>query len=234
MNRYERSDSTSYCLGTSLTIEALKHKSDAMIEVLLSEKAHRNEQFSYLIELCEKNDVHYRYDERSIEKLSVKENCYCIGVFNKYAGKLSNKPHVGLIGFNDYGELGTVLRSAVCFDFHDIALIGSDIDHFDPRCIRASMGSIFHCDIISFKDLDEYKEKHPDHHLYPFVSRGKREISDVCFTEPYTLLISQKYDGLDEMFTDGIRIDHKELAEISLPIRSSIILETAYALKRRR
>ena len=84
MNRYSKEDRTSYALGMSLTIEALKHKSEYVEKVILSDKALKNEQFSYLLSLCEKNRIETVYDDRLIEKLSVKENCYCIGVFRKF------------------------------------------------------------------------------------------------------------------------------------------------------
>ncbi len=232
MKRYEKNDEISYSLGMSLTIEALKHRPGSMIEVILSDKANKNSQFSYLLSLCEKNHVPYRYDERDIERLSVKENCYCIGVFRKFYSDLETDTHILLYGFNDFGELGTVLRSSVCFDFHDIVLISSDIDRFDPRCIRASMGSIFHCNIIHFPDLEDYIKKYPAQRIYPFTSNGSRELSSVHFEGPYSLLISQGYDSLDDLFKDGIILDHRDLQEISLSIRSSIILEKAYDEKR--
>ena len=215
-------------------MEALLHRGDFVKEVLLSSKASRNAQLEELLELCRKHHVLWRNDDRTIEKLSVKENCYCIGVFDKYGSALHSDRHVILCGFSDYGELGTVLRSAVAFDFHDIVLIDSDIDYFDPRCIRASMGSIFQCDLIHFEDMKEYKKEYGQYRLYPFVSASKRELSDTVFEKPYALLIAQDYYGLDHEYPNGISLDHRGAKEVSLSVRSSIILENAYAQKRRR
>ena len=232
MNRYQKEDKTSYSLGMSLTIEALKHRSEYVEKVILSDKAVKNEQFSYLLSLCRKNGIEPVYDDKLIEKLSVKENCYCIGIFRKFHTALKDDDHIVLYGFSDFGELGTVLRSAVSFDFKDIALIDCDIDYFDPRCIRSSMGSIFHTNIVSFDSFAEYSIRYPKQNIYSFVSKSNKELSDMKLVSPYSLLISQDYHALDGMFNDQYMIRHKNDRDISLSVRSSIILSVAYHLKR--
>ena len=233
MDRYTKDMDHSYSLGMSLTIEALLHKPDKVREVVLSAKANKNSQLDLLIDLCDRNHIPYRYDENVIRKLSVKENCYCIGVFEKFETPVRTLRHVLLYGFNDFGELGTILRSAVAFDFEDIILINSDIDIFDPRCIRASMGSVFHIGIARYASLAEYEKAFAGFHIYPFVSDSKRQLEEVEFKEPYGLLISQDPHGLDSL-ADGICLMKDCKKEISLSIRSSIILEAAYDQKRRR
>ncbi len=216
-----------------MTIEALMHKPTHMKEVILSQKANKNSQLDLLFRLCDEHRIAYRYDEVFIKKLSVKENCYCIGMFDKFKSKISGPRHVLLYGFNDFGELGTILRSAVAFDFSDIVLIGSDIDIFDPRCIRASMGSIFHIGLERYDTLQDYADAYPGHTVYPFVSSSDTLLGDVIFNEPFGLLISQDPHSLDHM-KGGIALMKDSDKEISLSIRSSIILEEAYDQKRRR
>ncbi|MBO4918827.1 MAG: hypothetical protein J5365_01575 [Erysipelotrichaceae bacterium] len=234
MNRYQETDRTSYSLGMSLTIELLKQHPEKIRNILLSKKAVKNSQLDLLLDLCRNNGITPVYDDQLIEKLSVKENCYCIGVFEKYSEEAREGNHLVLYGFNDFGELGTVFRTAVSFDFKDIILISSDLDHFDPRCIRASMGSFFHCRISSYPDLSAYLKDYPSRHLFPFVSESDKELSDLVLKEPYSLMISQDYCGLDDRKEDGYYIDHKKQKEISLSVRSSIILAHAYYLNLKR
>ncbi len=233
MERYSQDLSYSYSLGMSLTIEALLRRPEKVKEVVLSAKANKNSQLDLLFELCLKNKIAYRYDENFIRKLSVKENCYCIGIFEKFDTPVKGDRHVVLYGFNDFGELGTILRSAVAFDFEDIILIDSKIDIFDPRCIRASMGSVFHIGLSRFDSIEEYKKAFPGFHIYPFVSDSDTQLNEASFEEPYGLLIAQEYDSLDSM-KEGICLMKGNKEEISLSIRSSIILEAAYDQKRRR
>lgn len=232
MNRYSKEDTVSYSLGMSLTIEALKKRPEVLKEVFLSEKAIKNEQLDNLLSLCKENNIRVSYDEKTIDRLSNKENCYCIGVFDKFYSDLESDNHIVLYGFDDYGELGTILRSAISFDFKDIVLIDCDLDYFDPRCIRASMGSIFHTNIVRFDTIGEYLSVYKKQNVYPFVSDSKKKLSDLKLKSPYSLIISQDYYGLDGKFKDAYTLDTNTSNEVSLSIRSSIILAHAYYLKR--
>lgn len=229
MNKYKITDTYSYCLGMSLTVEALKHRAKYIKDIFLSSRAHKNEQLNYLLDLCEENGIEPKCDDNLIDKLSLKQNCYCIAVFDKFYSKLISNKHIVLYEFNDFGELGTILRSAVSFDFKDIVLINSDIDYFDPRCIRASMGAIFHTNIEKYSSFDEYLSAHKTQALIPFVSKSDNELSDLILNDNYSLLIAQDYYALDEYRQRGYHLVHNELAEISLSIRSSIILNYAYS-----
>ena len=228
MNRYNLNDKTSYCLGMSLTIEALLHIPEYISHIILSDKVIKNRQFEQLQNLSDKHNIKLIYDNNQIEKLSLKENCYCIGFFNKYESKLESDRHILLYQFKDYGELGTIIRSSVSFDFKDIVIIDSDIDYFDPRCIRASMGSIFHCNIVRYKTIEDYLKDY-NYNLYPFVSDSDKDLESLKPIRPYALLLSEDYYGLDHM--NGYSIKHHQLDEISLSIRSSIILHKAFSIK---
>lgn len=228
MNKYDINDNYSYSLGMSLTIEALKHKANFVKQIVLSSKANKNEQLDYLLELCEQNNIGPIYDDKTIEKLSIKENCYCIGVFDKFYSNLDSNKHIVLYRFNDFGELGTILRSAICFNFKDIVLVDSDIDYFDPRCIRASMGSIFHCNIVRYKTLKDYINDYSSQNIIPFISNSYNKLNDLKLDDNYSLVIAQNYFDLDNEYKKGYCISHNNLEEISLSVRSSIILEYAY------
>ena len=232
MNKYTINDPHSYCLGMSLTIEALKHKAEYVKEIFLSEKAQKNSQLEYLLSLADKYNIKVTYDDKVIDKLSNKENCYCIGVFNKFETYLDNDNHIVLYKFNDYGELGTIIRSCISFDYKNIVLIDCDLDYFDPRCIRASMGSFFLCNISRYDSLDSYLSKYKKNTLYPFVSNSEEELSSIILKEPYSIIISQDYYGIDNKFTKDYSLKHNDDSKISLSIRSSIILQHFYDLKR--
>ena len=235
MDKYQKNDVFSYCLGMSLTIEALKERSRYLKKVVLSQKAARNEQLSYLLELCAEKKVPYEYDEHLISKLSAKENCYCIGIFEKYSDELAGNDHIILSGFHDFNDLGTVLRSAVSFDMKDIVLLGEDdLDYFDPRLIRASMGSFFHCHIVRYPDLMAYRKDHPDNQLYVFADQGDHELQDLQLKEPYSLLISAEEDCMNRYTENTYYIKHKAEAKISLSIRTAIIFSQIFYLKRSR
>lgn len=227
MERYKSSDKYSYILGISLTIEALKTVPEYIEKVYVSSKAIRNTQYDKLVELCKYNNVEIIEDDITILKLSVKENCYGIGVFKKFKKELNTQCHIVLYKFSDYGELGTIMRSAVSFNFKDIILVDSNIDYFDPRVVRASMGSIFHLNINEYKSIEDYNSEYK-HHIYPFISNGNKELKELKLKKPYSLIIPQNYYGLDGIYKEGYYIKHQGLSELSLSSLSSIVLNYCY------
>ena len=227
MEKYKSDDKYSYILGISLTIEALKKVPQFMEKVYVSSKAIKNEQYEKLLELTSSFNIPLIEDDKVIEKLSVKENCYGIGVFKKFYNDLKTDRHIVLYKFSDYGELGTIFRSAVSFDFSDLVLIDCGIDYFDPRVVRASMGSIFHLNIKCFNSLEEYKMEY-NHHLYPFTSKRDKELKQLKLESPYSLIIPQNYYDLDNIFDYGYYLKHIGKEEISLSSLSSIVFNYCY------
>ncbi len=227
MEKYQSSDEYSYILGISLTIEALKEVPSYLEKVYVSSRAIKNDQYNKLVELCNKYNISLIEDDKTIEKLSVKENCYGIGVFKKFYKSLSSDKHIVLYNFSDYGELGTIFRSAVSFDFKDIVLIDCKIDYFDPRVVRASMGSIFHLNIQKYTDFNSYKKDY-NYHLYPFISKKDKELKQLKLEVPYSLIIPQNYYDLDNMFDTGYYLKHVGKEELSLSSLSSIVFNYCY------
>ena len=91
MEKYKITDQTSYCLGISLIIEALNHKPHILKQIILSNNINNNQQLDYLYSLANDNNICIIYDDKTINKLSLKENCYGIGIFDKYEeGKTRN------------------------------------------------------------------------------------------------------------------------------------------------
>ena len=233
MENYKSKDLYSYILGISLTIEALKKVPQYIEKVYICSKLIKNDQYEKLLNLTNKFNIPIIEDDKIIEKLSIKENCYGIGVFKKFYHDLKTDEHIVLYKFNDFGELGTIFRSAVSFDFKDIVLIDSMIDYFDPRVVRASMGSIFHLNIKEYKTINDYLKDFPKHNIYPFVSNGQKELKTLVLEKPYSLIIPQNYYDLDNIFKDGYYLNHQGFDSISLSSLSSIVFNCCYSLKRK-
>ena len=107
-------------------------------------------------DLCEKYHIQIDVHDRTIEKLSPKNNCYAIGVFQTYTSLLHNGNHVVLEHPMDMGNMGTIMRTMLGFGYKDLVIIKPAVDIFDPKVIRASMGAIFHLNIAfydTFEDL---------------------------------------------------------------------------------
>ena len=213
--------SQTYTLGTSLTIEALNNVPKDIDIIYYSSNAYKNNQFSILQELCKKNNISLIEDDLIINKLSSKENCYVIGIINKYKNKLNDDNHIIISNDLDYGQLGTILRSASAFNFKNIAIIG-EIDYFDPLVIRSSMGGIFHLNIEIFKSIDEYITKYNNHNIYS-INHYDKEINK-NLTKPYSLLF------IDDNRFNSYGLNLNKNSDINIATLSSIIMSKLFSL----
>jgi TrmH family RNA methyltransferase len=63
---------------------------------------------------------------------------------------------------SDYGNLGSIIRSANAFNIDGIIIIGHGVDIYESKVIRASLGSVFFTKIViveSMEVLEEYIQR---------------------------------------------------------------------------
>lgn len=225
MEKYKKEDNYTYTLGMSLSIEAIENHPEEIISVYLSSKAIKNKQLDLLISLCKSNNIEIIYDDKVIDDLSLKENCYCIAFIKKYKTIVNSDKILALYDFKDEGELGTILRSAVSFDFKNIYLINTSIDIYDPKVIRASMGSFFHLNIEKIDNLNNLSK---EYNRYYFKANGSKELKEVEFKKPFILTIPSSYNGLNDIKDDGFYLKDNSISDLSLSSLSSIVLSYIY------
>lgn len=227
---YKKDLDYSYTLGSFLTIELLNHHANHVITVFLHTKAKESEGINKIISLCKDKKIPYEFNDKLIEKLSPKENCFAIGIFEKYQPVLSkNDNHVVLVNPSDSGNLGTIIRTSLGFGIRDIAIIKPAVDIFDPKTIRASMGALFNINFTYFNDFTEYQNQFTKHHFYPFMLNGKLKIQDVKIQpEPFGLVFGNEAKGLDNSFSNvgtSVVIPHlKTIDSLNLSIAVGIAL----------
>jgi len=59
---------------------------------------------------------------------------------------------------SDYGNFGSLVRSANAFAVDGIFMMGHGIDAYEPKVIRASLGSIFFTKIIAIESIEKLME----------------------------------------------------------------------------
>lgn len=102
-----------------------------------------------------------RQDDKLIERLSDKENVYVVGIFEKYTCELKEDlRHLVLVNPSNMGNLGTIIRTACGFGYYDLAIIEPAADIFNPKTVRASMGSLFRIRHELFDNFDDYFAKY--------------------------------------------------------------------------
>ncbi len=153
---YKSKFSYSYALGAFPTYELLKFRPEWVLEVYVHSTYTDAEK---LKGLCDGAGVKLCVNDKAIARLSDKENVYVIGVYEKKLLPIDkDKNHLMLVNPGNMGNVGTIIRTALAFGIHDIAIISPGVDVHNPKVVRGSMGAIFHMNISYFEDFKSYSD----------------------------------------------------------------------------
>ena len=227
IKRYQKDFTYSYAFGAYPVIELLKSHPESVLKVLFKEDSFKDGNIPAIQKECEKRNIHTQINNKLIDKISVKENTYVVGVFKKYASKIKeDENHIVLVNPSNTGNLGTILRTMLGFDFKNLAIIKPAVDIFDPLVVRASMGAVFGINFEYFNNIEEYVSKFSSHHLYPFMLNGKSSVENVKFVKPYSIIHGNESKGLDEKYLElgeSVYIPHsKDIDSLNLSIAAGI------------
>ena len=219
-----------YAPGVFPSMECLLHRPDCARRVLLHSKAAGTEGAEKLTALAAQLHIRVEEADKALSRISGKENCFAAAVFSKFSdGLRADQPHVVLHHPSDCGNVGTILRTSLGFGIEDIALIRPCVDVFDPRVVRASMGSLFSLRVHVYDDFADYQAGFPERMLYPFMLDGSRSLPDVLagdVPETYSLVFGNEGSGLPPEFAQmgqPVRIPSNEkIDSLNLSIAAAI------------
>lgn len=234
--RYRKDGPVSYSLGITLTFELLTCKPEVATKVFIHSSMKEGDTLEKLKALCQKHGVEMVYTDKIFHVLSQKENCYVIGEFQKFDSELPvEASHIVLVNPSNAGNMGTIMRSALGFGFEHMAIIRPAVDAFDPKVVRASMGSIFSTKFAYFDSFDEYQERYGDRELYPFMLDARKALHEVKTGERFSLIFGNEATGLPPEFAKigtSVIIPHSDrIDSLNLPIAASIAMYATTAGK---
>lgn len=229
IKRYQKKYEYTYAFGTYPVIELLKQHPDKVLKVLFQTRAEGSEGVEEIMELCRKNSIPFEYADRTIERISVKENTYVVGIFEKYEMELEKDGnHLILVNPRNLGNIGTIIRTMLGFGFRNLGIIKPAGDIFDPSVIRSTMGAIFHINFEFFSSINEYIEKYPKQNIYTFMLDGAEDIREVSFKAPMTLIHGNESTGLGTEYLKlgtSVYIPHnKDIDSLNLSVAAGISL----------
>lgn len=230
--RYRKEDEVSYALGITLTFELLKFKTEFVQKIYVHSGMKQGDTLDKLTSLCKESGVEMIYTDKIFHVLSQKENCYVIGEFRKFNGRLSQEAsHIVLVNPSNAGNMGTIMRSALGFGMNQMAIIRPAVDAFDPKVVRASMGAIFSTDFVYFDSFQEYAEQFGGRELYPFMLDAKVSLHDIRPEGTFSLVFGNEATGLPSEFSNigtSVIIPHSNrIDSLNLPIAASIAMYEA-------
>jgi TrmH family RNA methyltransferase len=213
----------------SITIELLLSKPNLVRNVYIHSKIIKNQTYYFLWQLCLKNKIEIIENDKIFNILSPKENCFVIGLFNKFFQSMNpKKSHIVLVNPSNAGNLGTIFRSCKGFNISDVIIIGNSVDIYDPKVIRSSMGAIFGININYFETFKQYRNKFQKHNLYTFVLNTENYIEKMEFLTPFSLIFGNESTGLPEEYKNigkNVTIKHSpNIDSLNLSVAVSIAL----------
>jgi TrmH family RNA methyltransferase len=197
---YKKSFEYSYTLGAFPTFEMLKCHPELVKGVYVHTSFTDTDG---LIKLCSEHKIPILTNDKLFNKISDKENCFVIGVFDKYECTLEqNRSHIVLVNPSNMGNVGTIIRTAVGLGIYDIAFITPCADLFNPKTIRSSMGALFRLRHQHFSSFEEYQKNYQNHDVFTFMLNGSNtlEIQNCPKTDLFSLVFGNEATGLDDSF----------------------------------
>ena len=223
---YKKGCDYSYTLGAFPTMELIKSRPQDVRCVYVHSKYDGSLDID---SVCKEKGIEVRYSDKAINRISTKENCMIIGIFNKFSHELINeKSHVLLVNPSDMGNMGTIIRSILGFGIRDLAIISPCADIFNPKTVRASMGALFKIRYKIYTSYEEYKREHGNHDMFPFMLDGDKtlDIMECPKSSLYTLIYGNEASGLPPEYKNvGQSIfipQSKDVDSLNLPISVGI------------
>jgi TrmH family RNA methyltransferase len=99
-----------------------------------------------------------------------------------------------------YGNFGSALRSAVAFEAGGVAILGEQLDPFDPAVVRATMGAIFHVPIVRTTPTALRRWCRRQRAMIIGTSaRARRDLREFRLRPPSVLMIGHERGGMSEL-----------------------------------
>ena len=237
LEAYKRELDYSYAPGLFPSLEAMTKRPELVRRLLVSSRGQDSEGVKKLIALAEEKHIRIETADKALSRISGKDNCFAAAVFEKQPLSLDRaQDHIVLHHISDQGNLGTILRTALGFGYHDIAIIRPAADVYDPKVARASMGALFSLRVTEYGDFSDYWQEFGPRAAYPFMLDGSVQMDDAAKDAPHpcALIFGNEGSGLPPEFQrvgQPVRIPSSdEVDSLNLAIAAAIGM---YAFRQR-
>lgn len=183
-----RDKSNKYLIeGLHLVTEALKY--DIIDTIII------REDFSY-----ETNIKHIIVSNEVMKKLSDNPSIPKImAVVNKKESTIYGNKILLLDRLQDPGNLGTIIRSAVAFNFDTIILSNDTVDLYNSKVLRSTQGMLFNINILRQNLTNVINElKNNNYTIYGTKVDNGYDVKKVNNTNKFALIIGNEGTGISD------------------------------------
>ena len=100
-----------------------------------------------------------------------------------------------LDGIQDPGNLGTIIRSALAFNFDTLVLSTGTVDLYNPKVVRSTKGMLFGVNII-IRDLPSFMTELDDYTIYGTNVNDGINIKEEKISEKVAIVIGNEGNGI--------------------------------------
>ncbi|MDD4187190.1 MAG: RNA methyltransferase [Bacilli bacterium] len=111
-----------------------------------------------------------------------------------------------LDNISDPGNLGTIIRSAICFNYETLILSPNTVDVYNPKVIRATEGMLFNINVIIKDILEVIPILKKDNYLI-YSTDLKKESNEILKTK-HALIIGSEANGIKP---EILKLCHKNI-----------------------
>lgn len=183
-----RDKSNKYLIeGLHLVTEALKY--DIIDTIII------REDFSY-----ETDIKHIIVSNEVMKKLSDNPSIPKImAVVNKKESTISGNKILLLDRLQDPGNLGTIIRSAVAFNFDTIILSNDTVDLYNSKVLRSTQGMLFNINILRQDLTNVINElKNNNYTIYGTKVDNGNDVKKINNTNKFALIIGNEGTGISD------------------------------------
>ena len=189
--KYRDLSNTFLIEGRHLVLEA--HREKKIVELILEQ----DEVFPL--------DVNTLYVSSSVmNKLSdLKTPSNVMAVVEKLDEKEIGEKILILDNIQDPGNLGTIIRSAVAFNFDTIVLSPGTVDLYNPKVVRSTQGMMFHINIIVKEPVSFINElKNEGYKIVGTKVTNGVDVRDSKTYSHFALIIGNEGKGMSEELSE--------------------------------
>ena len=134
-----------------------------------------------------------------------------------------------LENIKDAGNLGTIIRSALAFNFDAIILFGDTVDLYNPKTLRATVGNLWKIPIVNIKEFSTLQQSFSNYQRIATLPLSTNYLKNFTFKYPILLMFGSEADGLSDELknfaTTDLKIEmNKKVESLNLSVSAAVVM----------
>lgn len=228
---YTPDSDTSFAYGATQAKAVLQNRKVCALRLYDWAREKREPQYELAIKEAREAGIPIVHSDTPIPAGQFVLHRYSVSLeFEKWEDRILPGSHVVLVDPVYFINSGTIMRSALAFGIHDIAIITeNECDTFDPSLLRCSMGTRLNLRVEVFRSIEEYIARFPDNHRYAFMLNDTAtRLGGLEAQKPYSLIFGTESLGLPEEYSEfcqPVFIEQSdELDSLNMSVAAGIVL----------